>query len=248
MARRLLAASVAAACAIGLSLSVADGATAQRPQSAASVPQPPTPKLAWVGRVLVPVAARRAPRRSARVRTVLQPIAPLGGGPTVLLISRTVVKNGKRWAEVLLPVRPNGVRGWVPAGVLRTWTTPLRIVIDITDRRLTLFRANRPILRAPIAVGKPGTETPRNQDFAIAEMIRTRTPGAFLGPVVFPITGYSERLNEFAGGNGRVAIHGTSLPELIGTAASNGCIRMRNRDVVRMSRVVRAGTPLKIRT
>jgi L,D-transpeptidase catalytic domain len=250
MARRLLAASVAAVCAIGLSVSVsvADGATSPRPQPAASVPQPPTPKLAWVGRVLLPVAARGAPRRSARVRTVVQPIAPLGGGPTVLLITRSVVRNGTRWAEVLLPVRPNGVRGWVPAGVLRTWTTQLRIVIDITDRRLTLFRANRPIVRAPIAVGKPGTETPRNEDFAIAEMIRTRTPGAFLGPIVFPITGYSERLNEFAGGNGRVAIHGTSLPELIGTAASNGCIRMRNRDVVRMSRLVRAGTPLKIRT
>jgi lipoprotein-anchoring transpeptidase ErfK/SrfK len=185
---------------------------------------------------------------SAKARTVLQPIAPLGDGPTSLLITRTVAKEGRRWAEVLLPVRPNGVRGWVPFDVLRIHSTALRIVIDVSERRLTLFRSNRPLIRAPIAVGKPGTETPRSDHFAIAELIRTRTPGAFLGPIVFPITGYSERLNEFAGGNGRVAIHGTSLPELIGTAASNGCIRMHNRNIVRLARVVRPGTPVKIRS
>ena len=142
---------------------------------------------------------------------------------------------------MLLPVRPNGVRGWVPFDVLRIHSTPLRIVIDVSERRLTLFRSNRPLIRRADRRREAGTETPRSDHFAIAELIRTCTPGAFLGPIVFPITGYSERLNEFAGGNGRVAIHGTSLPELIGTAASNGCIRMRNRDVVRVARLVRPG-------
>ncbi len=245
MRRLLPAATIAAACAAALA--TAPGGAAAPGPAADAGPAPPTPERAWVGRVLVPVTARRAPDLSARARTVLQPIAPLGDGPTALLITRTVVKKGRRWAEVLLPVRPNGVIGWVPADVLRIRSTPLRIVIDVSERRLTLFRANRPIIRAPVAVGKPGTETPRSDHFAIAELIHTRTPGAFLGPVVFPITGYSERLNEFAGGNGRVAIHGTSLPELIGTAASNGCIRMRNRDVVRLARLVRPGTPVKIR-
>jgi RimJ/RimL family protein N-acetyltransferase len=99
-----------------------------------------------------------------------------------------------------------------------------------------------------VAVGKPGTETPRGRDFAIAERIPTGDPGHFLGPVVLPITGYSEVLNEFAGGNGRVAIHGTSLPELIGSAVSHGCIRMYNRDVVRLARLAQPGTPLTIRS
>ena len=127
--------------------------------------------------------------------------------------------------------------------MLRLNSTPFRIVIDVSERRLTVFRANRPVVRARVAVGKPGTETPRNDHFAIAELIRTHTPGAFLGPIVMPITGYSEKLNEFAGGNGRVAIHGTSLPELIGTAASHGCIRMHNSDIVRVARIARPGDP-----
>jgi lipoprotein-anchoring transpeptidase ErfK/SrfK len=63
---------------------------------------------------------------------------------------------------------------------------------------------------------------------------------------VMPLTGFSQTLNEYAGGDGRVAIHGTSVPSLIGTAASHGCVRMRNADVRRLARLVRPGTPVAI--
>jgi lipoprotein-anchoring transpeptidase ErfK/SrfK len=249
MRRHHLAAAMAAALALGLTWSgAAHGAAATAAPAGGPVPQPPTPRLAWVGDVLKPVTARQAPRPSARARTVLQPKAPLGQGAAGVLITRSVVNEGRRWVEVLLPIRPNGARGWVPADVLRMRTTPLRVVIDVGARRLTVFRSNRAIMRAPVAVGKPGTETPLSRAFAIAELIPTRNPGDFLGPIVLPITGYSERLNEFDGGNGRVAIHGTSLPGLIGSAVSNGCIRMFNRDVVRLARLVQPGTPLAIRS
>jgi len=69
-------------------------------------------------------------------------------------------------------------------------------------------------------VGTSSTPTPRGR-FAIAERIEMNNPGNFLGPIVLPITGYSEVLNEFAGGDGRVAIHGTSAPQLIGTSVSH---------------------------
>ncbi len=221
-----------------------DPPTATEP--AAAVPRAPTARQAWVGRVLLRVNARAAPRMSARARAVVSPTAPFAGGPTTLLVTRTTVVEGRRWVEVLLPRRPNGTTGWIPADFLRLRTTDLRIVIDVGDRRMELRRAGKRVMTAPVAVGKPGTPTPVGR-FAVAELVRTRTPGAFLGPVVFPLTGYSETLNEFAGGDGRVAMHGTSLPELIGTRASNGCIRMRNSDIVRLSRIVRPGVPVVIR-
>ncbi|MBM3697897.1 MAG: L,D-transpeptidase [Actinobacteria bacterium] len=59
--------------------------------------------------------------------------------------------------------------------------------------------------------------------------------------------GVPERAAEYAGGNGRVAIHGTSKPELIGKAVSHGCIRMRNADIQRLTRLVRGGTPVQVR-
>jgi lipoprotein-anchoring transpeptidase ErfK/SrfK len=217
---------------------------------AAPAPAPvaaPTARESWTANVLAPVVARAAPAGRATPITVLRPIAPIGRGGTVLAV-RAVRRaaGGRLWVRVLLPIRPNGREGWVPADVLRFRRTRLRIMIDQSERRLTLFRSGRTVLRAPVAIGKPATPTP-NGRFAVAELIRTNQPGAFLGPVVFALTGYSEKLNEFAGGDGRVAVHGTSLPQLIGTRASNGCIRLRNRDAVRLLRVVRPGVPVTIR-
>lgn len=231
-----------------LALALGAGTCAAAPAAkVARVPSAPTPKLAWVGRVVAPVVARRAPRPSARARMRVSPVAPFYGGATRLLITRAVVRDGVRWVEVLLPLRPNGTRGWVPADFLTLSTTPMRIAVDLSERRLRLFRAGRGVMNVPIAVGAPSTPTPAGRLFAIAETVPTNQPGAFLGPYVLPLTGYSETLNEFAGGNGRVAIHGTSLPGLIGQAVSHGCMRMRNADVVRLAGAARPGTPVSIR-
>ena len=39
-------------------------------------------------------------------------------------------------------------------------------------------------------------------------------------------------------------IHGTNAPETIGTHVSSGCIRMHNRDIVELYRLVPVGTPV----
>jgi lipoprotein-anchoring transpeptidase ErfK/SrfK len=46
---------------------------------------------------------------------------------------------------------------------------------------------------------------------------------------------------------GFVGIHGTNEPELIPGAISHGCIRLRNVDILRLSRLMPVGTPLTIR-
>ncbi len=246
MRSRNLSISLALGLALG-ALSAGGPGAARAVAVADPVPASPTKKLAWTGRLVAPVVARAAPRKSAKRRMVLQPIAPFAQGPTTLLITRSVVKKDVRWVEVYLPKRPNGSRGWIPADVLSLSTTPVRVLIDLGDRRLTVYRKGRRAFSARIAVGAAATPTPRGRYFAIAETVRTGVPGAFLGPLVLPLTGFSETLNEFAGGNGRVAIHGTSLPALIGSAVSHGCIRMRNKDIVRVAAAARAGTPVSIR-
>jgi lipoprotein-anchoring transpeptidase ErfK/SrfK len=230
-------------------IAVAAAATAAPAAAAAppaASPGPPTSTLTWVGRLVVPVTARVDSDAASAKVAVVQPVAPLGGGPTILQITGSRPgADGRTWVRVRLPVRPNGTQGWIPVDVLRLNTTRLRIRVDLSERRLTLLRAGRPVLRTNVAIGTPQYPTPTGS-FAIAELIRTRTPGAFLGPVVFPLTGFSEELNDFAGGNGRVALHGTSLPHLLGTRASHGCVRIHNRDVIRLARVVRPGTPVDI--
>jgi lipoprotein-anchoring transpeptidase ErfK/SrfK len=130
--------------------------------------------------------------------------------------------------------------------VARLQRNRLRIIIRVQSRRLDLYRSGRRILRAPIAVGQDVTPTPVGR-FAIAERIPTNDAAGFLGPFVMPITGYSRVLNEYAGGNGRVAIHGTSQPWVIGTQASHGCIRLHNADITRLARIVTPGTQVEIR-
>ncbi|MGE0248701.1 MAG: L,D-transpeptidase [Thermoleophilia bacterium] len=202
-----------------------------------------------MAQILVPATARVAPRPGARARTVVRPTAPLNHVQRTnqyLLVTRTVVKDGVRWVELLLPMRPNGTRGWLPVDKVALRSTPYRIEIRQSARRLTLFKAGRVVFRAPVAVGKPATPTPLGRFFAVAERLQQPDPRGFLGPWVLALTGYSETLNEYAGGDGRVAIHGTSLPGLIGTRASHGCIRMFNADVTRLQRAARPGTPVRI--
>lgn len=241
--RQRFRAGLVAVTAAGLLL--AASALAADPPAAG--PAAPTPTRAWLGRVLVRVTARAAPSDSAPARTVLRPQAPFSGNGTVVLITRATTVDGVPWVEVLLPVRPNGSRGWIRQDVLRLSVTHVRVQIDLSARRLWVYRSGRVAMTARIVIGAPATPTPTGRDFAIAERVVTGTPGGFLGPIVLPLTGYSQKLNEFAGGNGRVAIHGTSVPSLIGTAASHGCMRMRNADIVRFARLAQPGTPVAIR-
>ena len=175
---------------------------------------------------------------------MLQTTAPLGSGPMILLVLETRMVGDTEWTRLLLARRPNGSSGWVKSDFLRFRLNPMRIIIDQSERRTYVLRNGRVVLRARDAVGKPSTPTPLGR-FAVAEKISV--PNGFLGPLVLPTTGFSEVLNEYAGGNGRFAMHGTSQPWLIGTRASHGCIRHTNADIKRIAALVSPGTPIIIR-
>lgn len=220
--------------------------TPNRPEPPPSPIAPPNPKVSWAGRLLVVATARANPGPGGKPLRLLQPIAPLGAGPVWLQVRGVKVVAGKRWVKVLMPVRPNGSTGWIRASDMVFRPVRSRIEVDVSSRRLTVYRDGRKKRSFTVAVGTDKNPTPTGR-FALAEIIPTGDPKAFLGPIVMPITGFSNTLNEFAGGNGRVAIHGTSLPELIGQAVSHGCIRMRNADITRLSGMVSGGTPVNIR-
>lgn len=226
-------------------VSTTPSASLKMSNAGAVTPHGPRKAVSWNARVLAPVYVRTKPHPRAKRIMRLKPIAPLTHGPTVLLVMGYTELNGIPWARVLLPKRPNGSMGWVPADYLRFWKQRMRIVIDQSQRRTYVLRDGRVIYRTRNAVGTPSTPTP-NGFFSIAERAYI-SPAGFLGPIVLVTSGYSEVLNEYAGGKGRFALHGTSLPYLIGTRASHGCIRHTNSGIVAISRRVGLGTPIKIR-
>jgi lipoprotein-anchoring transpeptidase ErfK/SrfK len=149
---------------------------------------------------------------------------------------------GSPWVRVRIPGRPNGRTGWVRAdalGLLQVVRTQL--VVDRRTAHATLYRAGRPIWRAPVGVGAPGTPTPAGR-FYIRELLRA--PGGVYGPWAFGTSAYSS-LSDWPGG-GVIGVHGTNQPQLIPGRPSHGCIRVRNADIVRLVRLMPIGTPVHI--
>ena len=168
------------------------------------------------------------------------------GYPTVFRVLASVRRRDCRaaWYRVQLPVRPNGVTGFVRAGAVDVGRVRTRIRVDVSARRLTLFRNGRPVLRTVVAVGSRATPTPTGSYYVNQRLIPANTSGPY-GPGALGISAYSNVLRNWAQG-GPVAIHGTNEPWSIGRAASNGCIRVRNRVLRRLFAATPAGTPVTI--
>ena len=50
----------------------------------------------------------------------------------------------------------------------------------------------------------------------------------------------------FAGGEGVIGLHGTNAPDLLGTAASHGCVRVENDTITALASMIPLGTPVTV--
>lgn len=185
---------------------------------------------------------RAAPRRSAaavdRLRFWTEHERP---EVYPALASRRV--EGRPWLRVRLPGRPNGRTGWVPASALaRLNVVRTQLVVDRASARAKLLRRGRVVWRAPVGVGAPATPTPAGR-FWVRE--RLRGDGGIYGPWAFGTSAYSAMRDWWLGGV--VGIHGTNQPQLLPGHPSHGCIRVRNRDLLRLVKRMPIGTPIYIR-
>ena len=189
---------------------------------------------------------RRAPHPDSRVVASIR-IQTEDNLPNVYLVLRrwTDEESGASWLQVRIPKRPNGQVGWVreeTMGPLQTVRT--RLVINRRTLRATLYRRGRRVFRVPVGIGAPGTPTPRGR-FWIRERLVLRGRGGLYGPFAFGTSAYSS-LSDWPRG-GVVGIHGTNQPSLVPGRPSHGCIRMKNRHILRLKRLMPIGTPVRIR-
>ena len=191
------------------------------------------------------VLARREPSPSAPAAVVLRAQTPEATTNIVPVLARHRTGRGELWVRVRLPALPNGTTGWVPRGALGAYgTARTRLVIDLAQRRATVLRDGRPVLRVPVGIGAPDAPTPRGE-FVIRNRL-TRFKSAFYGPIALGTSARSATLTDWPGG-GYIGIHGTNEPDLIPGAVSHGCIRLRNADMLRLARIVAVGSSLTIR-
>jgi lipoprotein-anchoring transpeptidase ErfK/SrfK len=189
------------------------------------------------------VTVRAAPRRDARRVTLLRQFRPDYRPQVVLaLAQRTDPETGTpSWYRISVPGRPNGRTGWIPAGAAELHPVREVMHIDRSARTLGLWSKGRLVLKTRVAVGRPGMETPLGL-FYVTWKVVPRAP--VLGKFAFETSAYS-KLSEWPGG-GIVGIHGTYEPQLLGQAVSHGCVRVSNRDILRLRARVGLGTPIRI--
>jgi hypothetical protein len=200
--------------------------------------------VAYWAPVVAATAARRAPAAGAVVAAV-PAHTPEGTTNIVLVLGPTERGAGNLWVRVRIPGARNEVLGWVPRRALGGYTpVTTRLVVDRARLRATLARDGRPVFRAPVAVGAPATPTPGGEFYVRNRLHKYRSP--FYGPVAFGTSARSAAASDWPAG-GFVGIHGTNRPDLIPGRVSAGCIRMSNRDIVRLARLMSVGTPVSIR-
>ena len=149
------------------------------------------------------------------------------------------------WYRVQLAVVPNGTVGWVRAWAVRTYRVRSRIVVDLSERSLRLYRSGTLELQTPVAVGASATPTPHGRYFVNERYELPDARGPF-GPAALGISAHSDVLQHVWVEDGPIGIHGTNEPWSIGRAASHGCIRVANSVMRRLFRLAPAGTPIVV--
>ncbi|XGV96871.1 MAG: L,D-transpeptidase [Leptolyngbya sp. BL-A-14] len=130
-------------------------------------------------------------------------------------------------------------------------TQAVRLEIRLSRRQVALFRGDTLVKNYPIAVGRPGWETPVGS-YEVKQMIKNPT---WVHPlqkgVVIPGGDPENPLGRYwigfwTDGKNWIGFHGTPTPRSVGRAASHGCIRMYNKDVEELFKQVTIGTVVTV--
>jgi lipoprotein-anchoring transpeptidase ErfK/SrfK len=128
-------------------------------------------------------------------------------------------------------------------------TQETRLVLKLKQRRLYVYQGQQLQASYPVAVGRPGWETPTGQ-FRVMGMVQN--PGwtnPFTRKVMPP--GPDNPLGDrwiafWSDGHNSIGFHGTPDRASVGQAASHGCVRMLNEDIRKLYEMAVLGTPVTV--
>ena len=187
-------------------------------------------------------------------------------------------RRGLPWAAVLtaaglwaLPA--NATTGVVvaesaaPAAMepVRADPTAVALVLDRRRRQLLVVAAGGVRHRYPVAIGRPGWETPVGQ-FSVIELVREpvwvhpatgqQVPPGAANPLGSRWIGFVEDCSLRRGFNGQpnlvvracatAGFHGTPQRSSVGRAVSHGCVRLLDEHIRELFELVELGTPVTV--
>jgi len=119
-----------------------------------------------------------------------------------------------------------------------------RILVSLADRKLAVVEDDKVVKIFEVAVGARVSPSPVGT-FQIANCIADPTWYG-KGKVVPPGKGNPIGTRWLGLSLKGYGIHGTNVPSSIGHAASHGCIRMRNREVEQLFKMVQVGDSVEL--
>lgn len=194
---------------------------------------------------------------------LLRSSAPFAAFCIALLSSSAGWANISVSPESSVPAPGTGTVGVVPAieppplpslgepeQFLPVPSVVIELVIRLSDRKVYVYEGEDLKASFPIAIGRSGWETPTG-DHEVLQMIEDPAwENPFTGDVI-PGGDLENPLGRrwigfWTDGTNFIGFHGTPNEESVGTAASHGCIRMYNQDVMALFEMVEVGTRVTV--
>jgi lipoprotein-anchoring transpeptidase ErfK/SrfK len=181
------------------------------------------------------VALRAAPG-SNRVLAIASRTTEFGSRTTFAV---TGIRG--RWAEVISPLLANDVHGFVRRSELKLRRVRVALDVDLSARRLRVWRGGVIVRRMEIAVGAAGSPTPIGR-FAVTDQLTGFNTSAY-GCCILALSGHQTHIPPGWTGGDRLAIHGGGG---LGSAVSTGCLHAGEANLRWLLRRVPLGTQVVV--
>lgn len=142
--------------------------------------------------------------------------------------------------HVLLPIRPNGSKGWIDRDEVEVVSHDYQIQVSLSGFQLMVQEGDEVLVDTPVGVGADDTPTVGGEYYTWVLIDPTN---AGYGSYAYGLSGFST-LESFGGGDGRLGIHGDTDPSSFGRRVSHGCVRVPDDVMVRL--VEEVGLPLGV--
>jgi lipoprotein-anchoring transpeptidase ErfK/SrfK len=146
-----------------------------------------------------------------------------------------------RWAEVISPLLPNDVHGFVRRSEVKLSRVRVALDVDLSARRLRVWRGGAILRRVDVAIGAASSRTPIGR-FAVTDRLTGFNTSAY-GCCILALSGHQTHLPPGWTGGDRLAIHGGGG---IGSAVSTGCLHAGETDLRWLLHRVPLGTQVVI--
>lgn len=205
------------------------------------------PGVSLVAKVNGPqVAVYETPGAPAPIKTLENPWLLNGAAdkpvPQVFLVEE---QRQDGWVHVLLAERPNGSAGWIRQSDVTIIQNPYHVEVNLGAHEIKVLQGLTEIYKGEVAIGAPSTPTPAGKSY-IRVLLETPDPTSVYGPYAYGLSGHSDALTEFNGGDGEIGLHGNNDAAVLGKSVTAGCIRMDNDQISQLAKILPLGTPVEI--